>query len=1173
MKQKLFVRLLCALLTVLMLVCMIPAVVIPASAEILESAMAYTEVQYASAEERLAAMTLMLEKDGYALYCDTDTGIVAYKKLATGEIMFTNPWDMSLAKNLTEEGCAEIMSQILIEYTGSNGIGEVNTFTDAALKGQLKVKSIKNGIRVEYSIGELSARILLPMQLTDERYQEITKVLKQRMDSHTYNRFTAFYTKYSSDNKLHADNFTYLKGKKDTALWVCDVSATTIQLRMLEGWIKQYLPDYTFEQMDNDHDEVGYEPIASSPALFKVALEYKLDGNGLVVSLPANGLRYDETVYRITNFQVLPYMGSCLRTNEGYSFLPDGSGALYELDTPTVASSVVYGEDYALVSNLHGGHGEIVRMPVFGQVETDAETGVRRGYLAIIEEGESLASIAPKHETNVPYATVIPTFITRQVDKTEEGWTNYAYRRYTGDYRIRYIILSDQVGAGNYSCNWMGMASAYRDYLDGKDNGFERLTQEEVGNSIPLYIETFGCVDTIKKVMSMPVTVSVSLTSFKDIQTMYDYLAGKGIGNVNFKMTGYANGGLYSDVPYKLKWEKAVGGKSDFKELAAYAADKNFGIYPDFDFVYTTQADGGSAVNMKKNAARTIDNRYTTLRTYSATKQALVTYYQMVLSPASYNKFYEKFGKKYAKYENVTGISLSTMGDSLNSDFNEENTVLREEAKEYVLETLSYFKDKNYDIMVDGGNAFTWSHVDHILGVPLDSSRYNAEYASIPFLGVVLHGYVQFTGSALNMEGDIRYALLKAIENGASAYFILSYANTNLLKEDELLSQNYSVRYDIWQERLVEIYNELNSLLADVQTKLIIDHEFLDGNRIPDDDELLQDIADAAKEEAEAIKQLLAQQEEERIKALRKAEEAAVGGAALISANKQGIVSNFNTIKNLATNDALWTAWNNVANSASASTSALETYLRTYIIGSNKLAGDDYKEAAANLLAARDGYLLLVEANANEMLQDRALQGVIAAVAEYVEVQKIYRGRTDLALSDTARDAFIAGTIATVAELEAQITTNGSADAVFAGTTTDDLKAFLSAASNLSLPAAYAAFESLLITQGIYVVGDKENSKIYLPDLVAFWEGQQEEPDTSNPGGGEGNDDENAIVPDPPKSKYTIDNKIVRVTYGEAGSPYKTFILNFNDYAVQTVYDGVTYTIEGYGYVMIKHIP
>jgi sRNA-binding protein len=58
-------------------------------------------------------------------------------------------------------------------------------------------------------------------------------------------------------------------------------------------------------------------------------------------------------------------------------------------------------------------------------------------------------------------------------------------------------------------------------------------------------------------------------------------------------------------------------------------------------------------------------------------------------------------------------------------------------------------------------------------------------------------------------------------------------------------------------------------------------------------------------------------------------------------------------------------------------------------------------------------------------------------------------------------------------------------------------------------------------------------------------------------------------------NKYLPDGDIVLVTYGEPGQKFgdagtKSLILNFNDYAIRTTLEnGMTYTIEAYGYVVI----
>ena len=1222
MRTKLLTRLFCALLSVLMLVCAIPAITVSAAqgdAEE-EEVIDYTNIQYADENARIAAMDKMIETDDYELYCDKLLGIVAYRKKATGEILFSNPWNMKAETNSDEQLRGEMMSQIVLTYLDSKGKEvPLNSYTDAALKGQITVKTIKNGVRVEYTIGERSARILVPRLIERSALEEkILKPIEEACgkNSTEYRRVSAqfneqFYKSTTLAAKKEAIGKQYpVAQNKNIDLYAIDANISTSQLREIEEWIMKYCPDYTFEEMDNDHSYVEYVEESVSPPVFRMALEYKLDARGMTATLPANGLRYDETAYRIIDLQILPYMGASNKNNEGYSFIPDGSGTLYELDTPATISSRVYGEDYALVNNVSGLHNEPIRMPVFGQVETldnGDGTTTKRGYLAIIEEGEALASIAPSHLGYLQYATVIPSFITRQSDVTASDWTVYACRRYTDDYKIRYVMLSDDAKAqaaglsSYYECSWMGMAFAYRDYLAATNKGYQRLTSDDVKEDIPLYIETFGCMDTVKKVLSMPVTVSVALTSFEDVRTMYDYLAGEGVVNVNFKLRGYANGGLYSDVPYKLKWERSVGGASGFEELTEYAAEQGFGLFPDFDFVYTTQSDGGNAVNMKKNAARTVDNRYTSRRVYSATKQVLVSYYQMVLSPATYERFYEKLGKKYAKYENATGISLGTLGNSLNSDFDENKTVLREEAKEYVIETLSYFKDR-YDIMLDGGNAFTWGYADHILNVPLDSSRYNAELSSVPFMGVVLHGYVEFAGSALNMEGDLSYAMLKAIENGASVYFVLSYANTELLKEDPLLSQNYSVRYDIWQERLVAIYEELNAVLADVQTKLIIDHQILSGeeysHRVPDEKELMEDIADRAEQ---AAKELEAKIEAERLEKIQKASDAkktVMGAAALITANKGTITTNHQLINQVRAASGTASAqlyllaqWQTCRDELAASGAVseqskkqLSDYFNMYVVERVARINRAVSESAAQVVAAKVAYDYLCSVKEEQGLQDsviaNAKTALEGAIDEYVLLVDAYNGtNVTTTIAPAAKTALVTGSAFDVDGLNAALTNTGS-DVDVSTLTRQQLNDFLfnttETQPGIGSENLYQAFVAMLVQDGFY---DPANAADSVVNVKALFEAASKTPapeTTPDPepdsGEGEGGEEGDVIIPDAPKSEYAVDNNIVLVTYGDKpGDPYKSFLLNFNDYAVQTTYNGVTYTIAGYDYIEIYY--
>ena len=911
----------------------------------------YTEI-YASPEEKLATMKLMTTKGNYAIYAQEASGEVAVKDLSTGQILFTNPYDIGAA-TASESVKNEILSQIIVKFDENGRERVYSSFEYAAMRDQIKVKNIKNGIRVEYTIGREEARRLVPRMITKERFEtmiqqpmedyygvtfEDAKIFRNEKN-HPLASASFYLCKQMSyfvykdleectSDRLKQDLLDAFPIVEKFPIYVLDKAATTTEIEKIEEVIKTACPNYSYEEMDYDHQLTEYSGDEENPPVFKMALEYTLGEDGFTVRLPANGIRFNESKFQLTNVSVLPYMGAGNNTYSGYTFYPDGSGALFAFEdlvdqnTYTVASKV-YGVDYAY-HQISGTYQQTVRYPVFGIVENteyydclhmDEETGdeiirissmiydgivdaqkegltnamvtkygdivaeseaekvtLDRGYVAIIEEGDALTELVTYHAGVLsPYDTVQMNFNPRPKDSyniadaisvgTNSEWTVVSNRKYVGNYKIHYVMLSDETNAAEknlkaddwYEASWLGMAKAYRDYLVGRGI-LTQLSAEQTSSDIPLYIETFGAVETVEKIMSIPVAVMKPLTSTDDIKAMYDELSDAGATNVNFKLTGYANGGIwYSTMPYKLKWEKAVAeGGTSMQDLFDFAAgEENMAIFPEFEFSYQVASKMFDGFSSRKHAVRTIDDRYTFERPYMATQQKYTSSMRLAVSPAYYDHFYTKLMENYLGYNNVTGISVGSLGDALNSDFDEDEPYNREDSKSFISKALDYIstsKENGMEVMVDGGNAYTWKYVDHILGAALDSSRYIKASYSVPFVGVVLHGYMNFAGSPLNMEGDVNYAKLKAIENGASIYFTLSYQNTQILKDDFYLSQYYSIRYDIWKEDVIEIYNELNNATKDVQNKIIVDHEFLSGMRVPDVDELDRD-TDAVLEE------------------------------------------------------------------------------------------------------------------------------------------------------------------------------------------------------------------------------------------------------------------------------------------------------------------------------------
>lgn len=887
----------------------------------------YLQKVYATPEEKLADMILAKEQYGYQLWYEEFTGEIAVVDTVTGQTYFSNPYDLASGyQTISDPIKQELLSQLMITFLENDVTKEMNSYKEAALRNQITKKNIKNGIRVEYILGEEQTTRLVPRLIKVERFEEL--ILANITTEFELEKVNAFYSKKDKDDpELTARGVAEMQAKfpitLTMAVYVCDPEIKSRELRVLENIIKTYCPNYTYEELDYDHELTEYTGDDAAPPRFRMALQYTLNENGLEVRLAANGIEFDESAYQFQQVSVLPYFGAGSNEFTGYSVIPDGSGSIIRFedfkDKSVNISGQMYGSDYAY-HEITGQHSEVMRMPYYGIVvnvdkeiapveeETTTTTTTTttavgtsdmegmeveapepivldydNGFLAIITEGDSLATLmAECGGTLHPYNTVYPMFTPRPSDEYNLAdsisvsgnatWTVTSKRKYTDSYRIQYIFLKDAALAEEngvedyYEAEWTGMATAYRDYFTAKGD-LTKFTAADVQADIPLFIETFGSIETTERIASFPVEVDTPLTTFEDIKAMHTELTSMGVGNVNFKLNGYANGGLQPTIPYALKWTKVVGGDEGFADLAKYAAENNFNIYPDFDFAYMHQQELFDGFSMKKHAIRTIDDRYTTRRAYDAATQSFDSSFALAISPVFFEHFYEKFGPTYLGYGN-DAIAVSTLGTDLNSDFDEDEPYHREDNKGFTLDLLEKIDADYNSVMIEGGNSYAVKYADVILGASLTSSHYVKASESIPFLGMVYHGSKVFTGSATNMEGDINEAILHAIENGAGMYFILSYQNTAELKENFRLSKYYSVNYDIWKDDLVEYYTTLNEATKDLQASYIVDHEFLDADRIPDADELEADRI-AAEEEAaklaeeEAAK--LAEEERERL--------------------------------------------------------------------------------------------------------------------------------------------------------------------------------------------------------------------------------------------------------------------------------------------------------------------
>lgn len=250
----------------------------------------YYAYRFNSPSEKLNVMTPYIESDEYRLYVNDVTGEVALYQKTTGETIFSNPYDVSASKG-SNETKSQLMSQIIVQYKENSSTDSVSqymySFEEATLRDQVRVKNIKNGVRVEYVIGQETTRKLVPRMISKDHFEHmILDLVKEglgdsRQGKKDALRFESMYDLRSyaratseAERKALLATYQVLQNNRDFEFYIFTENASEGEINWVESQIKAYCPNYTFEQMEADHAECMYEETKTESPVFKMALEY-----------------------------------------------------------------------------------------------------------------------------------------------------------------------------------------------------------------------------------------------------------------------------------------------------------------------------------------------------------------------------------------------------------------------------------------------------------------------------------------------------------------------------------------------------------------------------------------------------------------------------------------------------------------------------------------------------------------------------------------------------------------------------------------------------------------------------------------------------------------------------------------------------------------------------------
>ncbi len=501
--------------------------------------------------------------------------------------------------------------------------------------------------------------------------------------------------------------------------------------------------------------------------------------------------------FYISTVSVLPHFGAVTQAEEGdFLLIPDGSGALIDLAKSGDAeySVTTYGADYAVEES--DSHNAIIA--AFGlKNDTSAFAG-------IVTDGDAISEI--KAETlkdgidNV-YASfnITPNGITKTGDNRYDF--ALAEQSYTGKISVCYRFISGS------SATYSGLASMCREQLVRDGMLSTRSVSDEGG--LPLNVTLIGGLRN-------PIFGTSEYTTFENAEDIAGVLKAKGINSLTIKYDGVFSGGVEQDNIGKAKLLSKLGNHDDYESLQSYLASQGFGLYLNVDLITTASSGekaGGvlhSGVNI--SYANEVE-KYLGSDTFDRSGLAAENLTSNVV------EFINEM-----KDINVPGYCISDAGYVLYSDFS-DGYIDRQAYSENIFgQAIALSTNKN--LMVEHGNLYTLKNALIISGIPMGVSyEETAAYSAVPFVQMILHGTVDYTGEYFNLAVDYEEALLRALEYGALPSF--KWTNNAYVPKDEDYSLLY---YDNWTAQALEVYTTFNTVMADLRGARMTDHRtILDG--------------------------------------------------------------------------------------------------------------------------------------------------------------------------------------------------------------------------------------------------------------------------------------------------------------------------------------------------------
>lgn len=591
----------------------------------------------------------------------------------------------------------------------------------------------------------------------------------------------------------------------------------------LYEWLYEWC-QYTEEELQSDNEQFEIELNDNSFSL-EMAIEYELTKDGLSILVPGNSIVDSETA-PIVSIDLLPYFTATKAGIEGYTIIPDGSGAILKHDNGnhvyTSYSKRVYTTDLAATSQTKQTSTNDVMFPMLGIVNTGNNSGMilecsQGGGQALINADVSGRNDSYNKQNFSFYVReskgvyIGPSYNRERLEK----WSN---RRITQDIRVNAIVLEQD------ELDYSSVAKRYRDILVERYG----LQENDKTDKTVLDMDVIGTYEFDNNFLGIPYTDKDTLTTFSELSSMLDLYLSMDIKNINVFYKGWRNSGLIDKSFKNLKISPLLGTK---KELLKLMADykKNVTIYPYLSFGQINKYQESFGQN--HYTTRSVDGKFVVIYPYDlntnifnkkATKIS-------ILSPRFYTQFMTSLVDSYNDTLGISSISLDNIGSNLTGEYKKGIEMYKIDAIEEQIASLELAYNSGINnINLYHPYDYAFKYVSNAKEVPYQSTQYEILDYSIPFYQLVVSGLFDYSSESINANSEkgIQEHLMRILETGSNLSFTFTYDNSSELLNTEYNTYFYT-SYNEWLGEVESMYNTLEKI--GISRCQLTKHEMIPG--------------------------------------------------------------------------------------------------------------------------------------------------------------------------------------------------------------------------------------------------------------------------------------------------------------------------------------------------------